>query len=337
MTNLVSFPGLGLEFRLNRVAFSLLGKDIYWYGIIITCGLLLAVAYGYWKAPKYQLDREKIIDMLFFAIPLCIIGARAYYVIFNPSICLDEDASFSLYRAIAVWDGGLAIYGAILVAIVTVLVYCRIRKQNFWDYADLGSLGVMIGQLVGRWGNFVNVEAYGGQTTLPWRMTSVSIANDLWRDGYITTSEEYQQVLEGIVGVHPTFFYESMWNLLGFIILALLARRGRRVRGQTFAGYLIWYGLGRAIIEGLRTDSLYLFGTGIRVSQVVGIISVIVGVIMLIIRFKTSGGVQAVAGGQWESCSSVEKMEQPEEQPAVQGDTRIIEEGEQIDNGGDLD
>lgn len=285
MTSVVTFPGLGLEFELNRVAFNLFGKDIYWYGIIIACGFLLAVSYGMWKAPKYHMDRDQIIDMLLFAVPLCIIGARAYYVIFEPSICFDSEGRFSFYRMIAIWDGGLAIYGAVLVAIVVVLIFCKVRKACFWDYADLGILGVMIGQMVGRWGNFVNVEAYGGLTDAPWRMCSETIANWLWGQRQITTMEQYQAIIDGTLGVHPTFFYESLWNFIGFLLLALLARK-RRVKGQTFAGYLIWYGLGRAVIEGLRTDSLYFFGTGIRSSQMLGLISAVIGVIMLIVRFQ---------------------------------------------------
>ena len=232
------------------------------------------------------MDPDKIIDLLFFAVPLCIIGARAYYVIFNPSICYDADGNFSFYRMIALWDGGLAIYGGVLTAIAVVVIYCRVRKQSLWDYLDLGSLGVMIGQLVGRWGNFVNVEAYGGLTTVPWRMCSESIANWLWSQGQITDMDTYRAVIDGTLGVHPTFFYESLWNLLGFVILALLARR-RKFKGQNFAGYLIWYGFGRAVIEGLRTDSLYFFGTGIRASQMVGILSVIAGVVMLVVRSRT--------------------------------------------------
>lgn len=288
MTNVVSFPGLGLEFELNRVAFSVFGKDVYWYGIIIALGFILAVLYGYRRAPRYGVDQDKLMDMLFFAVPLCIIGARVYYVIFNPSICYNPDGSFSFYRAIAIWDGGLAIYGGVIMAIITVAVYCRVRKQSFWDYADVGSLGVLIGQLVGRWGNFVNVEAYGGLTAAPWRMCSPSIANYLWQHGDITSMEEYESILSGTLGVHPTFFYESVWNLIGFVILALIGRKKRKCRGQIFAGYLIWYGFGRAIIEGLRTDSLYFFGTGIRTSQMVGILSVIAGVVVLIHQMKTA-------------------------------------------------
>ena len=286
MINTVTFPGLGLEFELDRVAFSVFGHNIYWYGVIIACGFLLALGYALWKAPKFDIDPDKIIDMLFFLVPLCIVGARAYYVIFNPSICFDENGKFSFYRMIALWDGGLAIYGAVLTAIVVVIVYCRVRKQRFWDYADLCPLGVMIGQMIGRWGNFVNVEAYGGLTDVPWRMCSESIANWLWGQGQITDMDTYRAVIDGTLGVHPTFFYESVWNLIGFIILALLSRK-RKFRGQNFAGYLIWYGFGRTLIEGLRTDSLYFFGTGIRASQLVGVLSVVAGIVMLIVRSRT--------------------------------------------------
>ncbi len=319
MTSVVTFPGLGLEFELNRVAFNLFGKDIYWYGIIIACGFLLAVSYGMWRAPKYHMDRDQIIDMLLFAVPLCIIGARAYYVIFEPSICFDSEGRFSFYRMIAIWDGGLAIYGAVLMAIVVVLIFCKVRKACFWDYADLGILGVMIGQMVGRWGNFVNVEAYGGLTDAPWRMCSETIANWLWGQRQITSMEQYQAILDGTLGVHPTFFYESMWNLIGFILLALLARK-RRVKGQTFAGYLIWYGLGRAAIEGLRTDSLYFFGTGIRSSQMLGLISAVIGVIMLIVRFRQAKTDPMVLPEELRPASPVEVEEVAAEAGAAAAD-----------------
>ena len=226
--------------------------------------------------------------MLFFAVPLCIIGARAYYVIFNPAVCFNADGSFSLYNTIAIWDGGLAIYGAIIMAILTVAVYCKVRRQNFWDYTDIGCFGVLIGQLVGRWGNFVNVEAFGGVTDLPWRMCSPSIADYLLQHGLVDEAA-YQQVLDGTLGVHPTFFYESMWNLLGFILLVLIARKGRKFNGQLFLSYVVWYGVGRAVIEGLRTDSLYFFGTGLRSSQILGLASALVAIVVMAIRFRTAG------------------------------------------------
>lgn len=288
MSKIVTFPGLGLEFELNPIAFSVFGWDVHWYGVIIACGFLLAVAYCYWRAPRFGVDQEKLIDMLFFAVPLCIIGARAYYVIFNPAVCFDADGSFSLYNTIAIWDGGLAIYGAIIMAILTVAVYCKVRRQNFWDYTDIGCFGVLIGQLVGRWGNFVNVEAFGGVTDLPWRMCSPSIADYLLQHGLVDEAA-YQQVLDGTLGVHPTFFYESMWNLLGFILLVLIARKGRKFNGQLFLSYVVWYGVGRAVIEGLRTDSLYFFGTGLRSSQILGLASALVAIVVMAIRFRTAG------------------------------------------------
>ena len=288
MTNILTFPGLGLEFALNPIAFRVFGWPIHWYGIIIACGFLLAVAYGYWRAPRFGVDQEKLIDMLFFAVPLAIIGARAYYVIFYLSLYTNADGSFNWGEAVAIWDGGLAIYGGVIAAVATVVVYCKVRKQNFWNYTDIGCFGLLIGQLVGRWGNFVNIEAYGGVTTLPWRMCSESIANELLWKGLVD-SAQYQQILDGTLGVHPTFLYESLWNLLGFFILVLIARKGRRFNGQLFLSYIVWYGLGRAAIEGLRTDSLYFFNTGLRTSQMLGLVSAAAAIVLMVVRFRTAG------------------------------------------------
>lgn len=289
MSNIVTFPGLGLEFELNPIAFTVFGWPVHWYGVIIASGFLLAVLYGYWRAPRFGVDQEKLMDMLFFAVPLCIIGARIYYVIFYLSLYIDPDGSFNWGKAVAIWDGGLAIYGAVIAAILTVAVYCKVRKQNFWNYTDIGCFGMLIGQLVGRWGNFVNVEAYGGVTSLPWRMCSESIANELWWKGLLESEAEYQSILDGTLGVHPTFLYESLWNLLGLIILVLIARKGRKFNGQMFLSYIVWYGLGRAVIEGMRTDSLYFFNTGIRTSQMLGLASAAAAAVVMAIRFKTAG------------------------------------------------
>ena len=169
-----------------------------------------------------------------------------------------------------------------------MVVYCKVRKQNFWNYTDIGCFGLLIGQLVGRWGNFVNIEAYGGVTTLPWRMCSESIANELLWKGLVD-SAQYQQILDGTLGVHPTFLYESLWNLLGFFILVLIARKGRRFNGQLFLSYIVWYGLGRAAIEGLRTDSLYFFNTGLRTSQMLGLVSAAAAIVLMVVRFRTAG------------------------------------------------
>ena len=289
MINTVTFPGLGLEFELNRVAFSVFGHNIYWYGVIIATGFLLAVAFGLWKAPRFGLDPDDIVDAIFYVVPSAIIGARLYYVIFNPSVCYNADGSFSLLRAIAFWDGGLAIYGGVIATVISALIFCKVRKVDFWSGMDITSYGLLIGQLIGRWGNFVNVEAYGSTTTLPWRMCSQSIANELWSKGLLESQEAYQDILDGTLGVHPTFLYESLWNLLGFGLLLLLMKKGRKFNGQMFLSYVIWYGLGRAAIEGLRTDSLYFFGTPIRSSQMLGIVSALVGIGLFILRLKTAG------------------------------------------------
>ena len=268
--NPITFPGLGLEFHIQRVAFSLFGKDIYWYGIIIACGFLLAVLYCSRRAPAYGLTSDHVMDMLLFAVPLSIIGARLYYVIFYFDLYLTEVDGVlkpDFGRMIAIWDGGLAIYGAIIVAVITVAVYCRVKKLKFGAFADLCCFGLLIGQCIGRWGNFVNQEAYGGLTDLPWRMG-------------LTVGGR-------VIEVHPTFLYESLWNLIGFVVLAALARKWRRFDGQIFLSYIVWYGVGRGLIEGLRTDSLYffgleLFGVPIRTSQMLAFVSAAAALAMLI-------------------------------------------------------
>lgn len=272
MSKIVIFPGLGLEFELNPIAFSVFGWDVHWYGVIIACGFLLAVAYCYWRAPRFGVDQEKLIDMLFFAVPLCIIGARAYYVIFNPAVCFNADGSFSLYNTIAIWDGGLAIYGGVIAGFLTAYLFSRRRKISFWALADCCVQGLFIGQAIGRWGNFMNREAFGAATELPWRMR-------LW-----TSATTYMDV-------HPTFLYESLWNVIGLLLLYFVVSRARRFDGENTCFYFIWYGLGRFWIEGLRTDSLYLFhwtlfGQRIRVSQALSLVMVLVCAGILVYQFK---------------------------------------------------
>lgn len=284
--NMLSFPGLGLEFELNRVAFSLFGLEIYWYGVIIAVGFILAVLYGCRKAAPFGVDQDKVLDMLFVAVPAAIIGARAYYVIFNSSLYF-TNGKLDWGKIIDIRDGGLAIYGGLIAAVLSALIYCKLRKQPFWCYTDCAAYGFLIGQLIGRWGNFMNIEAYGGVTDLPWRMCSPKIAQELIIEGRIT-AEVYEKILDGTLGVHPTFFYESVWNLIGLVLLIFMFRKGRRFNGQVFFSYVIWYGIGRTVIEGLRTDSLYLFGSGLRVSQLIGIISVVGAVILYVVRIKTA-------------------------------------------------
>lgn len=262
----VAFPGLGLEFQLNRVAFRLGSWPVYWYGIIIAAGFLLAVLYCSKVSKRFGIKQDDIIDMLFCAVPLAIIGARLYYIVFYLELFKNEDGSLSLVKMVRIWDGGLAIYGGVIAAVITLFVFCKVRKIKFLAFGDLGVFGLLIGQLVGRWGNFMNIEAYGGPTSLPWRMGIYESVNG---------TLQYMEV-------HPTFLYESLWNLVGFLLLTQVAKRWRKFDGQMFLSYFAWYGTGRAFIESMRTDSLYFFNTPIRVSQMFGIITAVISIVLLI-------------------------------------------------------
>lgn len=255
----ISFPGLfgDWEFNPSPVALRLGPNGVYWYGIIICAGLILAVLFCCRQSKRYGITEDNIYDMLLWEIPLCIIGARIYYVIFYLDLYRTTSGSLNWGRMIAIWDGGLAIYGAVITAYVVLWLFCRRKQIAFGAFADLGVMGLLIGQAVGRWGNFMNREAFGGETTLPWRMR-------LW-----TSTTEY-------IEVHPTFLYESLWNLLGLLLIVFVISKARTFDGENTCFYFLWYGIGRAWIEGLRTDSLYLFGwelfgMPIRVSQLLSL------------------------------------------------------------------
>lgn len=269
--NTVSFPGFGLSFELKATAFTVLGWPVRWYGIIIACGFMLAVLFCASQAKKFGITQDDLLDMLLFAVPGAIVGARLYYVLFNPGNFQSADGGLDVIQILRIQDGGLAIYGGIIAAVLVAFLVMRHKKIPFLAMADLGAYGLLIGQCVGRWGNFVNVEAYGGETSLPWRMEITEYVG-----GSLTT-----------IQVHPTFLYESLWNLLGFILLFILLKKGlRKFDGMMFFSYIAWYGLGRGIIEGLRTDSLYFFSTGLRVSQLLGFLSALVAIGYLIYRFR---------------------------------------------------
>lgn len=265
MDNIVSFPGFGWELHFSSVAFHLGAKPVYWYGIIIMAGFLLALLYATRRAPQFGVKRDDIGDLAIIALPICIVCARIYYVIFEWQYYKSHPGEI-----IAIWHGGLAIYGGIIGAVITCLIFCRIRKIYPLDIMDVGCLGLLIGQSIGRWGNFMNCEAFGGVTTAPWRMC---------------IGRTLEQC--GATGNHPTFFYESAWNALGLLLLHCFSKsKGRKYRGEVTLLYFVWYGLGRFWIEGLRTDSLYLIGTGLRVSQLVAATSFVVGLVLLLVNRK---------------------------------------------------
>lgn len=241
----ISFPMLG-DWSIDPPAsFTLFGHDFYFYGLIIAVGFLLAILYCSKKAPRFGLTEDNLFDLIIWVLPIGIICARLYFVAFQWADYKDDPVSI-LY----VWNGGLAIYGGIIGGALTIWIWSRARRIPVGATLDLCALGVLIGQLVGRWGNFMNREAFGAET------------NAFCRMGLTLPGQE-------TLYVHPTFLYESLWNLVGFVLLSLFYKKSRRrYDGQGFLLYVLWYGLGRMWIEGLRTDSLYLWGTGVRVSQV---------------------------------------------------------------------
>ena len=257
MYGTISFPGLGLSFNPSRIAFSIGSKPIYWYGIIIAAGFLLAVYYAMKRADQFGLTQDNIIDMLICAVPLAIIGARAYYCIFSWGLYKDDPI-----RVLYIWEGGLAIYGGVIGAVIGLFIYTKVKKVKTSAILDIGGLGLLIGQSIGRWGNFMNREAFGAETTSFLRM-GLTDANGV------------------TIYVHPTFLYESVWNALGLLILHFYSKR-RKFDGQIFLMYLGWYGLGRMFIEGLRTDSLYVGSSNLRVSQLLAGICFLGVVIFLV-------------------------------------------------------
>ena len=273
----ISFPGLGInEINLNSTAFSIGSLSIAWYALIISFGMIVAVSYVIFRAKKIGLSVDDVVDMAIFVIPIGILGARLYYVLMRL-----EDFH-SIGDVFNIRGGGLAIYGGIIAGTLTVIACCYFKKVYFPALGDCVVPGLILAQSIGRWGNFVNVEAYGSVTRLPFRMCGRSIANELLAKGLIN-AEQYSEILNGTLGVHPTFFYESAWNFVGFIIINLIYKK-KKYDGQFILLVFGWYALGRVWIEGLRTDSLYLFGSGIRVSQLLAAM-ILLATISLLIYF----------------------------------------------------
>ncbi len=257
----ISFPMLGNWSICPPNSFTLFGHTFYWYGVIIACGFLLAVTYCYRRCPSFGINADDLTDVLLFAVPLGIIGARIYYVIFYGHYETFVDM-------LKIWEGGLAIYGGIIAAIITAAVVCRVKKISLPALLDVAAFGLLIGQLVGRWGNFMNREAYGYETDIFCRM------------GLTLNGET--------IYVHPTFLYESLWNLAGFIALHIISKKTtRKFDGQYFLYYLAWYGLGRVWIEGLRTDSLYIGASDVRVSQLLAAVTCVASVALMLILRKS--------------------------------------------------
>lgn len=256
----ISFPSFGIDINPPK-GFALGGMEVRFYGIMIALGLLLAVLYGLKRSKHFGIKEDDIVDGVLWIVPLSVIFARAYYCIFSWKEFADNPISV-LY----IWQGGIAVYGSIIGAAIGVVVHCLIKKIKLPALLDVVCLGFLIGQCVGRWGNFFNREAFGAETESFFRMGLFNSATETW------------------TYYHPTFLYESLWNLAGFIGLHFLSKK-RQYDGQIALGYVAWYGLGRTFIEGLRMDSLY-WGN-FRVSQLLAAISCFVAAtILVVLAFK---------------------------------------------------
>lgn len=250
----VSFQGIGIgKIFLRDYLFTVFGLKIYWYSIIVVLGIISGICFSNLIAKKFGINKDTLFDVTVIGLIFGVIGLRLYYVVFNW-----KEFSSNLWSILEIQNGGLAIYGAIIFSFTSGFIYCKIKKINFLPIADVASICFLIGQCIGRWGNFFNIEAYGYETKLPWAMYSNTIEN-------------------GTVGVHPTFFYESLWCFIGFWVLFIFIRY-RKFDGQVFLNYIIWYGFGRFFIEGLRSDSLWLVENTLRVSQVLSFILFFTGV-----------------------------------------------------------
>lgn len=253
--NIVTFPALDLKIKLSDVAFSIFGIEIYWYAIMIVSAMIVAILVLKKREKNFDIKFSDIIDLCIYVIPISIISARVYYILFSLNYYISEPGQIFNFRS-----GGLAIYGGIIGGAITCYIFCKRRKINFIELLDYVAPSLAIGQAIGRWGNFFNVEAYGSSTTMPWRM-------GIYEFG------EYTEV-------HPTFLYESICTLILFIIL--MSIKNRKFSGQVACTYLIGYGFIRMIIEGLRTDSLML--GNIRISQILSLVILIFGITVYFIK-----------------------------------------------------
>ncbi|PHV71083.1 prolipoprotein diacylglyceryl transferase [Sporanaerobium hydrogeniformans] len=276
----IYFPYLNLKFYIDPIAFELFGLPVYWYGIILTSGIILGTLLAMQIAKKEGLNPDLIIDFILYDIIFALLGARTYYVLFNWDYYKDHWVEIFNLR-----QGGIAIYGAVLASIVVAIIFTRAKKINFLQFADVAVFGLTLGQIIGRYGNFVNMEAFGDYTNSKWAMRLLK------SQAKPPFSENVLQNIQSAFGaeyiqVHPTFFYESTWNVVLLILLFVL-RKHKKYHGQLFFMYLIGYGIGRYWVEGLRTDQLLLPILHFPASQLVAILSIIMGIIGIIMCRKS--------------------------------------------------
>ena len=314
----ISFPGLFGDWEWNPDPIAVhIGHGIYWYGIILAIAMLCGMWLAMKQAKRYGLTEDDISNLVLWAVPCCILGSRTYYVLFNLDAYRTAAGGIDWGAAIAVWDGGIAIYGTVIAGVLVALLYSLFHRIPFGATADTAVLGLILGQAIGRWANLINREAYGAVTTLPWRMR-------LWYN-----NARYMEV-------HPTFLYESLWNLLGLLLLLAIVSKGRRFDGENLCFYFLWYGTGRLWIEGLRVDSLYLFhatffGERVRVSQALSLCLALAGAAVLYlqikVRKKTADGlyVNRLAAARAAEAASAESAAASAESTAASAESTAAE------------
>lgn len=287
-TTTVFFTALDKGFEVSSVLaeFELFGRpvSIKWYGVIIAFGFTLAALLGGRIAYTWKMSLDKMIDVLIYGTLAGVVGARLYYVF----------STWDYYSAhpgdiFKIWEGGLAIYGGIIGGIIAGFIVCKVEKLNFLNLLDCVGISLLVGQGIGRWGNFANQEAFGTNTSLPWGMKSEKTISYILANYDEITSKGIH--INAYEPVHPTFLYESLWCLLGVLVLYLLCRKFRLFSGQMILAYGVWYGIERAIVEGLRTDSLYIANTTIRISQLLSAILAVVCFALLLyftIKYKNN-------------------------------------------------
>ena len=290
LTSTISFPGLSIgPFEIDPVLVSTPFFTVRWYGAVITLGMILGVIYAAYRAKQSGINLDDVLDCIIFAIPAGIICARLYYLIF------DSGKIDSFYDIISIWEGGLAIYGGIIGGFIAVCIVARVKKINLPAILDCFAPGVMIGQIFGRWGNFFNAEAYGTLDMIEFPFIGVIHTPSFEDDFVLRMVIENSRV--GEIAVHPTFLYESVWNLLGLIFIHFWFKH-KKFNGEIVLMYFSWYGFGRFFIEGMRGDSLML--GNFRVSQMLALALVIVSIVLLIAGRKHARNKNKISDGYTE-------------------------------------
>ena len=280
MDKSIRFPHLGIYLSNVGKSIHIGGFEIAYYGIVIACAMVLGLCLAMWVAKKTKQDPDLYFDVALYAIPIALVGARLYYVIFSW-----DQYNDNLIHILYIREGGLAIYGGVIAAVITFYVYVKIKKENFWLMVDTGCVGLVLGQIIGRWGNFFNREVFGGYTD---SLFAMQLPLNAVRASDVTQEMmDHLQTIDGVsyIQVHPTFLYESLWNV-GVLLILLFFTKRKKFDGEIFLMYLAGYGIGRFWIEGVRTDQLLIPGIGLPVSQVLSAILAVGAVLLIFIRRK---------------------------------------------------